>query len=534
MYRLVFVDDESIIREGISSCISWDDLGFELVKMFENGQQTIDYLREHPVDVVVSDIKMPKIDGLELSKLIYEEFPDMMVLLLSGYDDFEYAQEALKYHVSEFLLKPITAEEFTKVLITIREMLDAQRQEREHQEELQEKLDQSFPLLRERFFYRLISGKLDNSDILQKKTYFQWNDLQGLYQIIVIGIPESWSDLNRLSLFEQVKGILGDTDDLLTNREEHIVLLLQDPSCTPEYVPDSTAYIREVQRRGYHIAKRIFSFANNNKRVEPVSIGCGEVITDNTQIVISYRGAENALDYLRVLGVSKILHISEIRDKQPASPEEFNLLAANLIEQLKTGSRGETEKALEAIFSFFERSYLTLHEASLYLIRLHAQLQDFAQGMNLFAEENISIPYQTDFFVSINQARGFFTKVIYDIENRIQEKRHDVTMYRIDKAEAIISRRYIDKNFSLPDICDELFLSTSQFSYLFKEGTGKTFVEYLTAYRINQAKVLLKDSPMRVYEIADKVGFSDPRYFSIIFKKLAGKTPLEYRRSLES
>ncbi len=476
MYRLVFVDDESIIREGISSCIAWEPLGFSLAALLENGQQAIEYLRTHPVDIVISDIKMPKIDGLELSRLIHEQYPQIMVLLLSGHDDFEYAQEALKYQVNEFLLKPITADELTEVLKRVRGQLDTQRQDLDLQAELQEKLEASFPLLRERFLYRMISGRLEASDIAQRKSYFQWEDLHGLYQIAVIRIPPSWDQLDRLSLAEHMKGYLLPADELLSNREENIVLILQDPVCGSEDPQTCRAYSTRVKQRGYEIARSVFSFISKRGE-EQVSIGCGEVVTDLSHIVISYRGALSAVDYVQVLGTSRILHISEIRNRQTVSPERFNLLLCGLIDQLKTGSRDATRTALEEIFSYFELHYLTLHEASFYLIRMHARLQDFAQEMNLITEEDESIPYQTDYFVSINQAKGFFTRTITTIEDRIEAKRHDNTASRMDKARTIIDARFTEKDFSLQDICDELFLSTSQFSYLFKEATGSTFVD---------------------------------------------------------
>ncbi len=531
MYRLLFVDDESIIREGISSCISWDSLGFELVSMLENGQQAIEYVRTNPVDIIISDIKMPKIDGLELSRLVSGEFPQTMILLLTGYDDFEYAQEAVRYNVSEFLLKPITARELTEVLVQVKKKLDEQKQTIDEQRELKEKLERSFPLLRERFLYRMISGKLDTASIEERRGYFQWTDLEGLYQIVVVDIPPTWDDLARITLYEHLRKLLDSSDEIISNRDENLVLLLQQSAdAVTKCAYDS---VLTLEQRGELLAKRAFSFIASCHD-DPVSIGCGEVVDDLGLVVVSYRGACNAVDYLRVLGHSKIMHISEIRDKKTISPEGFNLLSHNLLEQLKGGSRRATEQALEAIFTYFEKHYLTLHEASFYLVRLQSQLLDFLQEMDLIRPEDEHLPLKTEFFVSINQARGFFTKMVQRIEERILEKRNDLTSSRIDKAKAIIANRYSDKDFSLKDICDELFLSTSQFSLLFKEGTGKTFVEYLTAYRIEEARMLLKSTSMRGYEIADRVGFADPRYFSIIFKKLTGMTPMEYRRSLES
>ncbi len=529
MYKLLFVDDESIIREGISSVISWDELGFELVAKLENGLQAIEYIRKNPVDIVISDIKMPKVDGLQLSKKISEEFPEIMVMLLSGYDDFEYAQEALKYQISEFLLKPITADELSKVLTSMRERLDEQHDEKENQKELQKKLDESFPLLRERFLYRLISGRIPKEAIAERKDYFQWMDLEGLYLVMIIDIPETNDDLDHIALMQFIGNQLRESDEILINRDDNFVLLLQEfvDLSDQASVDEESA---SLKKRSYELGKKIFSYLHKRSD-DQGAIGCGEVVNSIDHLVISYRGAHSAAEYVKVIGNEMIMQVSEIRNRQTISPEDFFLLSEQLVAELKRGAREDAESALDAIFTYFEKHYLTLHEASLYLVRLQSVLQDFLQELGLVHGDEI-VPFQSDYFVSINQARGFFTKVVRDIEDRIQDRRLDNTRSRVDRAKSIISQRYAEKGFSLQEICDELFLSTSQFSLLFKEGTGKTFVEYLTTYRIEQAQSLLKSSSMRAYEIAELVGFSDPRYFSIIFKKLTEKTPLEYRRSL--
>jgi len=140
MYKLIFVDDEAIVRDGISSCIPWGQNGFELAGLFEHGLQTLDFMKDHPVDVVISDINMPRMDGLALSRTIGEKYPDVMVLLLTGYDEFEYAQEAVKTKVREFLLKPITADELINVLSRIEGELDFLKEQKDRHKLMKDKL----------------------------------------------------------------------------------------------------------------------------------------------------------------------------------------------------------------------------------------------------------------------------------------------------------------------------------------------------------------------------------------------------------
>jgi two-component system response regulator YesN len=137
-------------------------------------------------------------------------------------------------------------------------------------------------------------------------------------------------------------------------------------------------------------------------------------------------------------------------------------------------------------------------------------------------------------FARLKDAKRYFSEEILKIEEHIRRRRNDSVLSRIDRAREIIGNRFAEKSFCLQDICSELYLSTSRFSALFKEGTGETFVEYLTEVRIDEAKRLLKSSDLRSYEIADRVGYQDPRYFSSIFKKVTGLTTTEYRKELEN
>ncbi|MBI9108984.1 MAG: response regulator [Spirochaetales bacterium] len=521
MYRLILVDDEAIIREGISRCVPWGQNGFELVGLFEHGGQALDYLDDHPVDIVITDINMPRMDGLTLSKILAEKYPRVMVLLLSGYDDFEYAQEALKNQVRDFLLKPITAEELKDVLLRVHIELDQSREQEHQQEIMKDRLDASFPLLRERFLYRLISGRLSRENFLRRREYFQWTDLCSYYQISVISIPESWDDLETITLSENLKSNLPAEDEVFFNREEDIVILLQGKDQ------------KKLADRALKVAEQAFIHISRLD-IEQISAGCGEVVESPFLLQNSYRGACTALDYSKVLGLSQVISINEVRDRKRISLEGFNTISQELTRALRTGSSDSAETALANIFTFFEEHYLTMSEASGYLVRLHFLLVQFINEMELVSpSEHEPLFEPPGSFGSLQQARYYFFRVLEKIEEIVLSRRHDAVLSRIDRARRLIAERYGDSSFSLNDVCDELYLSTSQFSMLFKEGTGQTFVEYLTAQRIEEAKKLLKTTDLKGYEIAEKTGFADPRYFSIVFKKITGLTAMEYRKRVE-
>ncbi|RKX84878.1 MAG: hypothetical protein DRP58_06605 [Spirochaetes bacterium] len=519
MYKLIFVDDEAIVRDGISSCIPWGQNNFELTGLFEHGLQALEYMKENSVDVVISDINMPRMDGLTLSREIEEKYPDVMVLLLTGYDEFEYAQEAIKSKVREFLLKPITADELSKVLKHLKEELDFFKERKSQLELMENKLEASFPLLKERFFYRMVSGKLDVQTLTRRKKYFGWNDYGMFYQISIISIPGNWNELDRITVSEYIKSGLREGDELLSNRTEDLVILLQGKERG------------SLNLRSRVLAKNVYTYVSKLEK-DQISTGCGDIVDNLILLPESYRGAGNAVDYSRVLGLSQVLSIEDVRNREKISTEKYSELTKELSYQLKTGSRNLTVKALENIFEYLEKHLLSVIEVTFYFTRLHITFLNFIQEMELYFDDDDTSLYQPGNLESMDQAKLFFSKLLSLIEDRIEEHRNDAVRSRIEKAKNIIADKKGDSAFSLQEICNDVFLSVSQFSLLFKEGTGKTFIEYLTMCRVEEAKHLLKSTDYKSYEIADKIGFTDPRYFSIIFKKTTGMTPIEFRRSL--
>ena len=518
MYNMILVDDEDIIREGISSRIPWDDNGFHLAGVFEHGLQALEYIEQNPVDVVFSDINMPRMNGLELSRILGERFPEITVILLTGYDDFEYAQEAVRNQVREFLLKPITREELSKVLVTIRAELDLKKEKQKEHQILLEKLDQSFPLLKERFLCRLVGGRLSEESLHARKEYFSWTDLGGSYQVVLVSIPSDWDELERLSLSEYLLGKVLPQDEVFYNRMEELILLLQNQDRT------------ELEERAVSLAEDAFRHLSGlGKKL--ISAGCGEVVNSPDQLERSYNGAINAVEYSRMLGLTHILSIKDIRSREQISPEGLRDQCRRVIDQLKEGGQEPGLQTLNEMIDYLKSHYLTATQLKVGLQNLYFMLNAFAHEMQLFTDDDARIKPESDSFDSLEKALEFLKSVIRETDKQISQRRNDMLYSRIDRARSIIAERFRESKFSLQDICDELYLSTSQFSYLFKEGTGQTFVEALTACRIEEAKKLLLNTDLKGYEVAEKVGYSDPRYFTIIFKKQTGMTAMGYRRS---
>lgn len=524
MYRLLFADDEKIVREGVSSRVSWGENGFELAAVVSNGREVLEYMEESPVDVLLSDISMPLMDGLAVCREVSSRFPDTMLLLLTGYDQFEYAQEALKYQVRELILKPITAEELEGVLNRIRGDLDARTRAREERRELQKRLAESLPLLKERFLLRLVLGQLSPEVISRRTEDLHWNDSGGWYQVVLIHLPSSWEELGRLEFTERTQQLLDDNDEMFFNSNENVVLLLQSGESG------------ELGRRSRSLAAKILR-SSSRLDASPVFVAVGEVVAEPERLGRSYQGAHRALGHAKLLGLPQVVSAGEVTKLGKLAGTEFHDRVRSLIDCIRTGDASWAEEILSGILTQLEKHYVEPDAADVYLARIQFALQDLvdeiAHGSTEEMPEVLAELYEPPRFTSIPVARDYFKRTIGTIMGFFENKKKAAVVSRIDRAEEVIQERFNEPGLSLQDICDEVFLSVSQFSALFKEKTGKTFVEYLTEVRIDRAKELLLETDLRTYEIADRVGYADPRYFTYVFKKMTGLTSSEFRAGAE-
>ena len=420
------VDDEILVREAIRDKIKWEELGFTLVGDCENGKEAIQFLQKQPVDVVLTDIYMPYIDGLSLSRHILEEHSEIAVIILSGHSDFEYAREALKYNVVEYILKPVTAKELSAVLTKMKGTLDEKHQEKERFSQLTEtsriyKRNENYIL--SKILSNLIKGSIDVATALR--------DLSDL-DIQIKG------ECYRVAIIEIEDGERFDSED------------------------------EEKRKRD----KASESYAITNI--------AGEIIGRN-QLGTAFRDAENLIN---------LLFYSE-------QVEDFNALVSQTCQQILF----EVNRASEEI-----KLAIGIGTCVKTLEELHHSYHQACDGLS---------------YLQLKK-----DDVIIDMEQILRSKKEHQTLLAID----YLYKNYSNCDLTLKDVCEHLGMSASYFSSIFKKDTGTTFLKYLNHIRMEKAMKLLRETDLRNYEIAEKVGFSDPHYFTIAFKKMTGETPQKYGR----
>ncbi|WP_251389584.1 response regulator [Mediterraneibacter agrestimuris] len=533
MYKVLLVDDEILVREAIGKKIEWNKLGFELAGDCENGRDAVDFVKNNQVDLVLTDICMPHMDGMELSRWLYENYPHVKIIIFSGYSDFEYAKQAIQYKVSEYILKPVTAKELTEVLNRLKIKLDDMRKEERKIDKLKKvyhNYTKNEALIIAKALSRLVTGtqeverslcELQDMGIEIKGTVFR-------AVVADIDIYSAWCEngcngLKKESalmsfVVENISGeIVEEYEAGLAYRDSDnrvcMLLWTDAPQRFKEVVPNMC---REIQEQ--------ISMAMNLS----VSIGIGCYVNSLDDLPKSYESAVDVLKYRYSKGNGVLIDCEE--EIREGNFLELESKLREITSALRGGDEAGLMAVLDSIENWIRERYVSRNKASSYLNQVLHAIHKCVLETDEHFELNEMLLSKAAEAQSIQPAmkltREYAQKGIIAMNVSGQTSAERQANLAMD----YMQKNYGDCELGLNQICEYLNISTSRFSSIFKEATGKTFIEVLTNIRMEKAKQLLRQTSLKNYEIAEKVGFSDPHYFSIAFKKTIGMTPKEYAR----
>lgn len=531
MYKVLLVDDEILVREAISAKIEWNKLGYELACVCENGKAAVEFIEKTPVDVVLTDICMPYIDGMELSRYLHENYPQTAIIIFSGYSDFEYAKQAIQYKVSEYILKPVTAKELTEVLERVKGKLDGERQKKQKLDKMTKvyhNYTKNESVIISKSLSRLVKGTQEVERSLRELDEFGIEIKGSEFRAVVADIDlysepySSGSGLKKESalmsfVVENIsEEIVSANDSGIAYRDSdnRVCLLLWKKPYGPQL--DAIKLCKEIQENVYTAMKL------------SVSMGIGCSVKSLEELSKSYETAADILKYRYSKGIGVIFDCES--GIEPANPME---LEAQL-KEIATAIRGNDKKTLYGTLDYIESwmtdRYVSRNQAAAYLQQV---VRSVYENVNNTDEEfqlpdtvAAAVADARNIVEAMDFVREYARKGLEAVEKAGQTS---------GERQAVLAMNFIKENYSNPnlglnDICEYLNISTSRFSSIFKEATGKTFTEILTNVRMEKAKQLLTQTTLKNYEIAERVGFSDPHYFSVAFKKMTGMTPKEYSR----
>ncbi|NSA99661.1 two-component system response regulator YesN [Clostridium beijerinckii] len=536
LYRIMIVDDEEEIRLGIIKRIDWEANGFIVVGDAENGQDALEKAEKLQPDVIMTDIKMPFMDGLELGKKLVELMPSTKIIVFSGCDDFEYAHKAIKINVVEYVLKPINSAELIEVLVRLKEQLDREYNEKRNLETLYKHYIKSLPVIREQFLVGAIEGRINEE---------QWHEqmeelgIDFKYKHLTVGIIQADG---TLSFEENLNNFSGQKESALTPISiKKIVDENMGKYCKfISFIYSGMVIVMgnfEKKEDILLFIKGINEVCKVYKRIMSLTIfaGIGYVYSNPSQIRFSYRTAQNALDYRFILGAGKAIYIDDVEPDNSIQLQLDEKEERSMLNAIKISSEDEISEAIDSLFKKTEDLLLPFNQYRIYLMEIMTSLlklvQTYAFDIEEIFGENFNAYSYLESFNSIHEVKKWIIEKAIRINSYIKRERINSSMMLIEKAKQYIKENYSDYDVSVEKLCSKLHVSPTYFSTMFKKETGTSFVNYLTATRLEEAVKLLNTTDDKTYMIAEKVGYPEANYFSYVFKKQFGVSPSKYRKN---
>lgn len=543
MVKVYLVEDEIIIRQSIKNSINWEKEGYEFVGDASDGELALPVILKEKPDILITDIRMPFMDGLELSRMVKAELPDIKIVILSGYDDFEYAKQAIKIGVAEYLLKPVSSAVLLEHLSEIAEKVRDEREDLALKKVYYQEMQENEELIKMKFLGELISGKLSLADAMEKGKRFHMNLSGPFYRIILFKFIQE----------DRVKA--GQSEDLARAYAAvgNYVDGLKDAFRFQRGVEGWAFLLTSVEEDMEAQTER---FIEGLKEViAPFEAltwfgGIGSEAARLRELRYSFREADKAFAGRFVQEPNQIISVEQLNYEQLDNEFDANIFGEiNQFDQiitrfLSSGSLEEVESFVGALFteisedhfrSLMIRQYIIMNIYATVLtfckkLRKDAGVDGEAAGQMESLRENEEILKRAvSTAESVDDIKAYIGTLLdhaIELRNTVSGRRYSDI---IQTAKKRIEQDYMSEDISLNSVAAEVCMSPSYFSSVFSKEMGKTFIEYLTEVRMEKAKQYLACSSMKTSEISYEVGYKDPHYFSYIFKKTQGCTPKEYR-----
>lgn len=513
MYTILLTDDEKIVIESLKLTLTKNFSSEISVLAASSGAKALEIVRSQPVDIIFMDIRMPGLNGLETVSLIKQINPNAVIIIVTAYDQFQYAQEALNLGAYKYLTKPVNRELLVQTVRSAMTIIDSRHQNLSDSIELHEKLSLVSTMVESDFIYSCIFNN-KNTDFSDYLEYFGINDCP--YFMITIEVPEL-SLQNRSASYEKIR-------DILVSKARCIIGSFMENKIVAFFPLDSGT--EENQR---NIIEKIFLFLSTNISSR-IKIGVSDLFSDISDTQTAYN---NSLSALNKNADSGGLTFFSQGQAKAENAEDLRKIAERLIARLRAeDSAGVKSLCAEYVFALFAL-YGDLDKIRNNLFELLVNVR------NVVYELDSS--YKNPAFDSIFSAFSAFKSreefEAYVIE-RAMECLGAISAIRNGNENPVIKKAcdyitaHLNENFGLEELASIIGVSPYYLSRLFKEEKGENFINYVTSLRLEKAKKLLEDSSLIIKEITASVGYSDQNYFAKLFRQKYGLSPSEYRESI--
>ncbi len=525
MYTVYLADDEQLIREGLVEIIPWESLGLQLVGTAEDGRQALKGIRETKPDIVLTDIRMPYLDGLELIGKIREAHPDCRVVIITGHGEFTYAQSAIQLGVSDFILKPIDVTNLCRTLRRLKETLDHDRHQQNEVEEMRMQLQRVDEFRLQRQLRRFMTGRTPRQQFLEQ---IPERLCRARAVILVLLQMDNFDSLTAGMDEETIFSMTQKLEMSIAKAGEAISMITVEESSGRYLILFTGAWKEELRFE-------VRSYIRRLRLVEPdmafttvtspvyEEIGCCQE---------AYEFVRRGCDYAFQLGNNQDVQPEDLKNSStnpfPDIPNVGRVIRSISTFNKKT-IREDFELLAEDIRQTGHNSYLYTH---MLVSVVYGEITKLLVDINCPIETILENPLEDYRKILTRTTLDDMLKELYQFVAKIcdfLEKNINANQSVAERAKAYIEAHYADSSLTLDQVAGEMGISPNYFSALFKQSTGSSFINYLTNVRISYAKELLKSGNYKTYEVAMRCGYENPTYFSTIFKRRTGVSPSEYR-----
>ncbi len=531
--KVFLAEDESVVREGLRDNIPWQQFGYQFVGEAGDGEMALPLIRKTRPDVLITDIKMPFMDGLALSHIVGQEFPEMKIIIISGYDDFEYARQAIQEGVEQYLLKPITRRTLQKALTEVKEKIESEQEQKNYLNKYQDDMHEYEQFFLRTFFEKVFAGQIPVQEIYEEAQKHSLDINAPFYNLVLIDVKEKE---NRKKAGEVCQKCYEELMRFLLRFSNYYLVFRWNIDIYGVMIKGEEENIAE---RTDKCMEGIAQICAQYEEEIDWHAAAGSPIERFSQLSACYQKLNHIFNY-RFFEPSK--HILSEKQADELSAENRKG-AFEVVDMNKTNpelirsflAKGQKEEAGEFVGNFLRGMEQALHSRIFWdytLLNVRFAVLSYVAELGVTQDEflqSISVKDVQKMEISLENMRNYIEDMLTqaiccrDRENESQGRK------TLNKSLEYIEENYMRESLSLNEIAAAQEVSPNYFSAMFSQEMQMTFVEYVTRKRMEKARELLRDTDMRATEIALAVGYKNPHYFSFVFKKTQGCTPREYR-----
>lgn len=537
MKSLLIVDDDTKVIDGLLKHIDWSKLGIGVQDTAGNGEEALQKIAKHPPDMVITDIYMPKMDGLQLIEHLRREYPSIYIIIHSGYDDFENARRAMRFGVQHFFYKPATVSEIESVMLEIVQEIEVKRKQRELQEQFNRQRKEYLSYTKDAFIRELLTTRYKPSDIPQEK--LELLRLNADAEVVVASlslIRPPYLTKSKEREWQLMKFGAGNIIQETIEKEgapEQVEVQAIDYSDTVFVLVFSASQPgQELRRISREMTERIGGHLLLYLRLSFIG-GIGGAKRGIHEMIASFLESQRSLEAGEYQAINMVFTFDEVYGMEPQSTPQYPL---DLLKEMQSAiERKEHERMLD-IWETAEQEVLVKNRIPLVLIQhiCVSTISAFMMEHQAFGQEGGQQPTMAGLIQEIYAKPNSIElcRFMKELLNEwIVQLKKDLSSKKSNKLIQSVKdyvEQYYDREITLAEIADSLFVNRNYLSQLFKKVTGESFVTYLNKYRIELAKEKLKEGGYMVYEVSEMVGYQNATYFSQVFKSITGVSPSEY------